>query len=196
MKRIISLSFLLAFTASCEYAPYDSYANPGDLESQIDVSSEQVNIGLSSKSALSDLSRLLNKDIPSRALLGCKASEIRCAQAQEILLGRNVSTIFHGDDNSVTLVYDRVTVRDCDNVYSEYGANHENVNHPAYACSIKTNALQMISDKRQITNPSLMDLPDAEKAVQTYDSYMRAPPTQTGGSGQSSVINAIGATSR
>lgn len=34
------------------------------------------------------------------------------------------------------------------------------------------NIVQMVGDKRQFTNPALLDFRDGEKAVQSYETYL------------------------
>jgi hypothetical protein len=46
-------------------------------------------------------------------------------------------------------------------------------NHPSFGCAVAGNAVQMVSDKRQFTNPGLLDFPDAEKAEMNYKNYLK-----------------------
>jgi type IV pilus biogenesis protein CpaD/CtpE len=81
-------------------------------------------------------------------------------------------------DNNVTLVYERIQARDCESRYIDNPVNPYNLNHPTFGCSLAVNMVQMVSDKRQFTNPAIMDYPDAFKAGQAMQAY-GTPPNST-----------------
>ena len=64
--------------------------------------------------------------------------------------------------------------RDCENRYIDDTINPYNLNHPTFGCSISVNMVQMVTDKREFTNPSLMDYPDANKMRQVMDALQYA----------------------
>jgi hypothetical protein len=183
MKKLLALTSL-SFLAACGPEPVaQNYVNPGDPERQIDVSSELVTMNLGSRSALSDLSRTLRQDPPTRAELNCQAREGLCAEARSLFANRGIPAEFKGNGDSVTLVYERVVARDCENRYLDNSQNAYNLHPPTFGCSVRANTVQMVSDKQQIVNPSLMDVPDGQKAAQNYGRYQEAPekkPAQTG----------------
>jgi hypothetical protein len=172
--------------------PDSAFINPGDPERFIDRSSELVVMGLNSRGALSDLSRALAQDPPSRAELNCNPREALCAEARSMLASRGIhAQLAPVDEDSVTLVYDRTIARDCDSRYIDNSRNGANMHHPALGCSVAGNTLQMVSDKRQFTNPSLMDLPDGAKAVQAYRRYRQPPPPRQTEGASPSLLNNI-----
>ncbi len=180
LKNISKTSVLLSsllFIAACNGTPSDPSVNAGDPERLIDSSSETVTLGLSGKNSLSKLASALSKDAPARAELKCSLKDAKCAQAKEMFDRRSVPiTIASEASNSITLFYERTVVRDCDPKYLDNMNFHRSYNHPAFGCAISGNMMQMVSDKRQFTSPALLDLPDAEKSVQSYGKYLK--PTE------------------
>lgn len=179
MKKIsLAIALSLFFTA-CSTIPQEAYFNRGAPETLLDVSSEVVNLSVASDSALNELSDWLNKDQPSRAELYCLDSDPRCAAAQEVLDLYGVQTTYvAAADNTVSLVYERVLARDCENRFIDNHVNPYNLNHPTFGCSISANMVQMVSDKHQFVRPNLLDPADADKAVRSYQHYLN-PPART-----------------
>ena len=141
--------------------------NPITPESLIDVSTEVVNVNLSTREHLAQLTQLITRDPPSRADLGCAPENPVCKDARKLLDMRGIPVQFTGDAGAA-LVYERVIARDCDD---------RSQGSQALGCASSANIVQMVGDKRQFVSPTLMDFPDAEKAVGDYgDKYLNLPP--------------------
>lgn len=162
--------------AACSQIPGEAYYDRGSPESLLDVSSEVVNLSVTSESALDELANWLNQDQPTRAELYCLDGDARCVAAQEVLDLYGVPSAYApSGENMVTLVYERVLARDCENRFIDNSVNPYHLNHPTFGCSTAVNMVQMVSDKQQFVRPNLMDMPDAKKASQVYRNYMKAP---------------------
>jgi hypothetical protein len=163
--------------AACR--PADSaYNNRGGPESLIDVSSEVVNLNITSEGELNDLSVWINRDQPTRAELYCLEGEPLCVEARQVLDLYGVPTQqLSSPAATVTLVYERILARDCNARYVESNSL-TNVPQPAFGCATAANMVQQIANKQQIVRPNLMDYPDGEKAVQVHK-YYQLPPVVT-----------------
>ena len=187
-----TLFALLAATAlsACDKIPATAYYDRGTPESLLDVSSEVVNVALGSERSVSELSEWINRDQPSRAELYCSEGDLRCSAAQEVLSLYNVPTMFvPSPTNTVTLVYERVLARDCENRYVDNPINPYNLSHPTFGCTMAVNTVQMVSNKHQFVSPNLLDYPDGEKAVQVYDNYLEPPVVDRSQDFESNVEN-------
>lgn len=173
MKKYSLLLCLLSVSACTE--PYNVVAvDAGNPERLIDNSTETITFSLKSKNSLSKLKDMVKEDRPSSVELRCSLSSSRCAQAKEIFERNGIQiNVTSEESNSVVLSYNRVMVRDCDQRFVDNMSGNRSINHPAFGCSIAGNMVQMVSDKSQFTNPSLTDLPDAEKAGQSYSEYLK-----------------------
>jgi hypothetical protein len=171
MKKFL-LPFLLMATAACDVIPPEAYYNRADPESLLDASSEIVNFELRDEQSLDEMVSWVNQDQPTRAELYCQDGNPLCQQAQSALeqFGVQVTPVA-SDDQLVTLVYERILARDCDNRYIDNSINPYNLNHPAYGCSIAVNMVQSITDKRQLTSPPLSDYVDGLQTQRTMDAY-------------------------
>lgn len=169
-----SLVACLVLVSACVDVPAPEYVNSGDPERLIDISSETITLGLDAKNSLSNLSEMVASDLPSSAELRCSFRNTRCAQAKEIFERRQIPIhLTSENDNSVVLSYERVMVRDCNPHFIDNMSGSRSFNHPSFGCANTGNMVQMVSDKRQFTNPSLLDYPDAEKANQSYNNYLK-----------------------
>lgn len=178
MKRICATLALIALTAACSEIPSEAYYQRGTPESLLDVSSEIVNLSIASEPALDELAEWINQDQPTRAELYCMDGDQRCAAAQEILDLYGIPSYYvPAQDTTVTLVYERVIARDCENRFIDNSTNPYHLNHPTFGCSIAGNIVQMVSDKQQFVSPNLLDYGDGRKAVQVYRNYLEAPRT-------------------
>lgn len=167
----------VAALSACDATPPHMTPNPGDPERLIDLSSETVTIGIASKNALTKLSDLVAQDQPASADLACSLKDTRCTQAKEIFDRHGIPVKLVSDKgDSVTLSYQRVVTRDCSTRYGDDMLNqrHSYI-HSSLGCAVAGNTVQMVTDKRQFTNPSLLDFSDAEKGVQVYQNYMKPP---------------------
>ena len=179
MTKLFPLSLLLLSTVACSQVPTEAYYNRGTPESLLDVSSDVVNVNLSGFGDLDELTRWVERDQPSRAELHCVQGDPLCNQAQNVLGQYGVPVQFtSAGDNNVTLIYEKVSARDCDPHYINNAINPYNLNHPTFGCSVAANMVQMVSDKEQFTNPGLLDPVDAQKAVGALQNYYKVPDSK------------------
>jgi type IV pilus biogenesis protein CpaD/CtpE len=173
MKKLFPIALLLLSFSACSQIPKEAYYNRGAPESLLDASSEVVNVDLRSRSSVDELAQWINRDQPSRAELHCDPEERLCHKAKRVLEQFSVPVTQgnDGDGSSVALLYDRILARDCENRYIDNHINPYELNHPTFGCSVASNIVQMVSDKRQFTSPALMDDASAEKAVQGVEDY-------------------------
>lgn len=170
--KTLVLASLAVAMAGCSQVPPEAYFNHGSPESLLDQSSEVVNFDLSTYTALDDLMNWVNQDQPTRAELYCASGDATCAEAEQILKQFGVPAVHvTSADNLVTLVYERVLARDCENRYMENTVNPYNLNHPTFGCSNASNMVQMVTDKRQFTSPALLEMQDAERVERVMDGY-------------------------
>ncbi len=170
---------MLFYLTACSTVPPGAYFERGTPESLLDVSSEVVNLSVASEEALDELAEWVNQDQPTRAELYCLDTDPYCAAAQEVLDLYGVPTMYVlAADNSVSLVYERVLARDCENRYIDNHINPYHLNHPTFGCSVAANMVQSVSEKHQFVSPNLMDYPDARKAVQNYQTYSQPAEEQ------------------
>ncbi len=159
----------LATLAGCGIAPNeDQFASRGRPESLLDHSTEVVTLGISSTAERRELTDWIARDKPSRAQLTCTATEKSCNEAKKILTARGVSIVPASNATpkpEVTLVYERVTARDCDPRFVDTQANFYNVNSTNFGCSVAANIVQHVSDKKQFTAPNKLDPAPATRAV-------------------------------
>ena len=171
--RFLLISFAaLSLTACAADIPPAAYANRGTPESLLDVSSEVVTVDLSTDESLGELTQWVEGDQPTRAEIRCAEGNMRCAQAEQTLALYNVqSERVASSGSEIDLVYERVIAHDCENRYIDNRINPYNLHHPAFGCSNASNMVQMVSDRQQFVNPSLLGLYDGKKAYQNAKSY-------------------------
>ena len=195
MKTRAFTLFSLFALAACGAEPTSQdYANRGDPETLLSSSSDIVTVSLASKESLDELSGTVTKTPPTRAILHCPAEETLCSQAKDIL-GKNKVTVQEtGSGSSVTLLYDRTVVKACDHHYSDNSQNNYNLSMSSFGCALRSNTVQMVTDKKQFTDPRMLGNADGEKSAQTYDNYLKPPEPKAQGSGgmSSSLINSGG----
>ncbi len=173
LKKYSLLACLLS-VAACDRTPNEVYVNRGDPERFIDRSSETVTFSLKPKNSLTKLAEMVAEDRPSSAQLKCSFKSARCTQAKEIFERNSVPIRLSNEQNNrVVLTYERVVARDCNPHFIDNMEGNRSFNHPSFGCAVAGNIVQMVSDKHEFTNPALLDLPDAEKANQSYRSYMQ-----------------------
>jgi hypothetical protein len=176
-----NLTVLTAFIAltGCSHIPPEAYYNRGTPESLLDVSSEVVNVVLESEASIDELTNWVNQDQPTRAEVYCLQGDPVCKKANKVLEKFGVPVMYvSAADNNVSLVYERILARDCENRYIDNRANPYDLNHPTYGCSVASNIVMHVSDKHQLVSPPLMDYHDGSKAVQSVDAY-NSPNTYT-----------------
>lgn len=177
LKLLLTAFTCLAAVTGCTVQPPQAYYNRGDPENLIDVSSEVVNLGISTPGAVAEMTDMISQDPPSRAILSCAEGEAMCSQARRSLDQHGVPTQLQAGPAGVTLVYERVTARDCESRFIDNSINPYHLHHPSFGCSITGNMVQMVSDKRQFVSPGLLDFSDGVKAVQVYERHA-SPKTQ------------------
>jgi len=167
--RLFAIALLLF---GCDRIPPEAYFNHGAPESLLDQSSEVVNFELTTPASVEELVDWVNQDQPSRAELYCNDGESLCSEAHDVLVQFGVDVLFvSSPDNVVTLVYERVLARDCENRYIDNSINPYNLPHPTLGCSNASNVLQMVTDKRQFTSPALLDYSDAARLDRVMRGY-------------------------
>ncbi len=181
MRYVTCLSLpLLCLLAACSDIPREAFYSRGSPEGLMDVSAEVVSFQIADSSAVAQVIEWINADQPSTADLRCSEESTACVQVQEVLAQFAVPYEYNNSsENSLTLMYERVVTRDCDNRFVSNHINPYNLNHPAFGCSTAANMAQMISDQRQITNPSLMGYMDGNKAYQIEKAYSTKPQVAT-----------------
>lgn len=155
MKRSFIIAVVL-FVSACSTLP-SVYVAP---ETLLNASSERVSFGLSDSASLQAISTWVEGDAPTRAELTCPVDGQLCSQARDLLNNYSVTSRVvenAGGDGSVVLLYDRIVARDCSS--------------QQFGCSVSVNSLQMVADYRQYVHPNLSDPQDAQKAVESYNSY-------------------------
>lgn len=165
--RSTLIASLLAL-AACGQPPStnSAYLNRGGPETLLDVSSEVVTLSAASKSDIADLTAWIERDKPTRAQLNCDSGERRCDDLQKLLDVNGVPSVFGaGNDHSVTLVYERILARDCNQRYVDNPHNYYNTNHPSFGCALSANMVQQVTNKQEFVSPNLSDDPSAVRAV-------------------------------
>jgi hypothetical protein len=186
MKKTLLTTACLLGIVACSEQPAGVYYNRGDPENLLDVTSETVNMSLTSISAITDLRAVLAKDTPTSAEVNCSVTETKCMQAKELLETHGVPIHTGGNTGGLTLMYDRVEARDCQNRFIDNTINPYNLHPPTFGCSVTANTVQMVSDKREFTSPNLLDFQDGEKAVQMHRRYLKPPPEKSDDTGSMS----------
>ncbi len=151
--------------------PKEAYFNRGEPESLLDYSSEVVNLKIASPASVQEVADAVNKEQPTRAEVSCEPQDTLCGQVKNVMQQFGVQTKYKlpnpGSSPSVALVYDRLQARNCQNRYIDNTiSGYNNLNSPTLGCSTAINIVQMVTDKRQFTDPALMDMPDANKPMQ------------------------------
>jgi hypothetical protein len=187
MKKLGSIALLVALSA-CNEIPAAAYFDRGRPENLLDVSSEVVNMNLSSATAMNDLTAMVSQDPPTRVEMSCSPKDGLCMEVRR-MFEQYAVPVATSDAGGITMIYERVVARDCENRYIDNSINPYNLNHPTFGCSVTANTVQMVSDKRQFTNPGLLDYADGEKAYQVYRVYL-TPPTAPNTTNES-ILNTI-----
>lgn len=160
-KFLLVISCLLAL-AACGRTDPKAYANRGEPENLLTKSTDVVTIDIGPENWNYKLHDTILADPPESAKLNCSLDYVECIQAKNILNKLGVPFEITGAGQSVTMFYTRVLARDCTSRYVNNTSNQRNLNHPTFGCSVVGNTVQMVSDKRQFTNPPLMDFPAAK----------------------------------
>ena len=179
IKKILQICVLPAalLTTACNEIPQEAYFNRGSPEELLDVSSETVSVRIESERSIDEVINWVDKDQPTRADLYCLEGDILCAAVEEVLelYGVEYEVISSGD-SVLNLMYERVIAHDCENSFIDNSINPYNLSHPVHGCSISSNMVQMVTDKRQFVSPELSGFGDAEKVVRGYADYLEGEP--------------------
>jgi len=171
-KKYLSLIAVSLVLVSCAKTPKEAYYDRGNPESLLDYSSEVVNLKIQSAASVSEMTRVINKNQPTRAEVSCNTSSAICNQVKKVMAQFKVKTKYtDSNKNTVALVYEKVLARDCQSRYIDNPRNQENLNYPTLGCANAVNMVQMVTDKKEFTNPALMETPDAGKSVQAIENY-------------------------
>ncbi len=177
MKAIQTLltTALVTSLAACSSIPEGAHSERGTPESLLDVSSEIVTVELLGTESVQEIREWAEADQPSRAEIYCMEGDILCDSVEETLSLYGVEYEWIPSHVSeVNLVYERVIAHDCQHHYIDNRINPYNLNHPAFGCSIASNIVQMVSDRRQFVNPDLLGFYDGKstmKGVQAYRDF-------------------------
>lgn len=165
--RSMVLAASLAVLTACGQPPATSaYMNRGGPESLLDVSSEVVNLSTANKSDIADLAAWVEKDRPTRAQLNCSSGDRQCTEAQKVLDLNAIPTMDGAaNDATVTLIYERILARDCNQRYVDNPHNYYNTNHPSFGCATAANIVQSVTNKQEFVSPNLSDDPSAARAI-------------------------------
>ena len=158
---------------ACTPAPKEAYYDRGQPESLLDVSSEVVNVKISSPASVQTVIDTINKEQPTRAEINCQDSDALCREVKNVMHQFKVTTKYTSSRAcNVALVYEHILARDCQNRYIDNTPNNaNNLNSPTLGCSVSVNMVQMVTDKRQFTDPVIMNAPDANKGIQAVGNY-------------------------
>ena len=192
-RLLLLIPATLLVLAGCDRPSNSAYYDRGGPEALLDVSSEVVNLSVAGPAERAQLASWVEQDRPSRAELYCSAGDPRCSEARKVLELHGVPVMdVPSMDYTVTLVYERILARDCNQRFADNHNNNYNAPHPALGCSISANIVQHVPDKQQFVEPNLMDTPRANGAVAAYGrAYTPKPPSiRTGGVTDSIVDSA------
>jgi hypothetical protein len=167
---------LLTALSGCNPIPIEAHANRGAPESLLDISSEVVSVEMVSDQSADEIANWIETDQPSRAELQCFEGDPLCGRAEEVLKLYGLPyEITASERTEVLLVYERVLARDCENRYIDNTINPYNLYYPTLGCSVASNLVQMVTDKRQFVSPTLLDYPDAASMVRAYNLFINPP---------------------
>jgi hypothetical protein len=166
---IVASTLLLA---SCSKIPAEAYGQRGSPESLLDVSSEIVTVELLSQASVEEIADWVESDQPTRAEIYCVEGDMLCDEAEQVFSVFGVEYEWIPSQVSeANLIYERVIAHDCENRFIDNRINPYNLNHPTFGCSVASNTVKMVSDRRQFVSPALLDFYDGRQAVKNVNSY-------------------------
>ena len=170
MIKLAAVILLIGQTA-CSVIPHEAYSDQWKHEALLDVATESINVDLGRRNALAQIANMVNSQQPSNAVLYCSNMHV-CDRAASFLDNYGVPyEIRKAESNVASLNFERIVTRDCENRFISNHTNPYNLHHPTFGCASSLNTLQMVRDKRQITDPLILGPYDGFKATQNYDSY-------------------------
>lgn len=175
---VIGLTSVFALQLSaCSEVPDEAYFTRGQPESLLSVNTESVSVDLNQRNAAAQIAKILSGEEASRAVLSCSNAMV-CQRAERTLNQYKLPyEIVQGQGNSVSIIYDRIVMRECDNRFVTNHNNPYNLNHRGFGCSIAMNQALAVKDKRQFTDPLVLGPYDGFKAAQNYDNYLARQDT-------------------
>jgi type IV pilus biogenesis protein CpaD/CtpE len=172
MKKYFVLLVSSFLVAACSKIPNEAYSERGTPQSLLDVSSEMVNVEISSEASIDEIKDWIEQDQPSRAVVSCANGDVLCGSAADVLDVYGVDYEEQVSDYSeVSLVYERIIARDCNNTYIDNRINPYNLNHPSFGCSTASNIVQMVTNRQEFVNPSLLGYVDGRSALRGIRMY-------------------------
>lgn len=162
---------LIALVA-CSEIPKEAYFARGNPESLLESRNHDMVFGVKSKQSVRDIMAWVAKAAPRQASLHCEAKNKACNTLERLLTDKGIEVErAYSAANDAIFSIERMAARKCENRYVDNIVNPYNLNHPTFGCTVSSNIAQMVTDKRQFTDPDLMVNPDARKSVQTTDYY-------------------------
>lgn len=175
VKKVLYVASLSMAFVACTPAPKEAYFNRADPESLLELSTEAVNAKLTSPASVQEIIDTINKQQPTRAEVRCPETDGLCRETMHVMKQFAVPVKYSNSGaNTVTLLYERVLTHNCQNRFIDNTAtmgNLNNLNYPTLGCSVAINIVQMVTDKRQFTNPELMSESPATKPLQAISNY-------------------------
>ncbi|HEU5047060.1 MAG TPA: hypothetical protein VFT64_04370 [Rickettsiales bacterium] len=157
---------------ACTPAPQEAYFNRGEPESLLDLATKAVNLDIKSPASIQQMTEVISKEQPNHAKLSCEKSSPLCREAKHVLTQFDVPVEYTDSLHSkVSLYYESMKVRNCQNRYIDNTADLNSMNSPTFGCSTASNMVQMITDKRQILSPAMTGTADAIKPLQVMSGY-------------------------
>jgi type IV pilus biogenesis protein CpaD/CtpE len=166
---------------ACSDIPKEAYYKRGQPESLLERSKKEAVFDIASQDDVKRILLFAKQARPSQAAFKCQETSKSCNRLEQALRRNSGVSITRvtSAHNNVTFSFEQIAVRDCENRYIDNMINPYNLNHPTFGCSLAANSAQMVTDKRQFTDPDIMDSSDARKGVQVSDQYYTAPKADT-----------------
>lgn len=177
-KQTLLLSTVIAavLLASCSELPKEAYYSHGQPESLLQTSQDEAAFSLASPKAEGRVAEWIAKVRPTHAALSCQETSKTCNKVERLLRSKGVETSrVASRKNNLIMTYSVVKARDCENRYIDNMINPYNLNHPTYGCTVASNMVQMVTNRRDFIEPQLGGKMDAPKAVQVIDGYYTTP---------------------
>lgn len=178
--HVIRISLLLLLAACIPSQEQGSpYTGP---ESLLQQSREVVTVPLNTMGDVKNMTRWMQGNRPTDVSLQCTKTSAPCVAAAKILSGSHIAfhTVTAERDNIAVLTYVRAGAADCNPQVVDNTHNIRNLTQPQFGCAISSNAIRMISNSEQLTDPNNVDGMDAEKALSVVKTYQAGSSTTSG----------------